>query len=46
MIQTDKDGKAKVTFFNSDAQTEVNIRVEGMTPTGALGVGTGKFRIE
>jgi hypothetical protein len=46
MVQTDKDGKAKVTFFNSDAQTEVNIRVEGMTSTGALGVGAGRFKIE
>lgn len=46
MIQTDKDGKAKVTFFNSDAQTEVNIRVEGTTPTGFLGVGVGRFKIE
>lgn len=46
MIQTDKDGKAKVTFFNSDAKTDVNIRVEGMTAMGALGVGTGKFKIE
>ena len=46
MVQTDKDGKAKVTFFNSDAQTEVTIRVEGMTPLGAMGVGGGKFKIE
>lgn len=46
MVQTDKDGKAKVTFFNSDAQTEVDIRVEGMTPTGFLGVGVGRFKIE
>jgi TonB-dependent SusC/RagA subfamily outer membrane receptor len=46
MVQTDKDGKAKVTFFNSDAQTEVNIRVEGMTPAGDLGVGAGRFKIE
>ncbi len=35
MVKTDKEGKAKVTFFNSDAQTEINIRVEGITDYGA-----------
>ncbi|MFN8348704.1 MAG: TonB-dependent receptor plug domain-containing protein [Spirosomataceae bacterium] len=46
MVQTDKAGKARVTFFTSDAQTEVNIQVEGMTPVGALGTGTAKFKVE
>ena len=46
MVQTDKAGKVKVTFFNSDAKTEVNIRVEGMTALGALGVGLGRFKVE
>jgi TonB-dependent SusC/RagA subfamily outer membrane receptor len=46
LVQTDKEGKAKVTFFNSDAQTEVQIRVEGITPLGASGVGNGKYKVE
>lgn len=46
LVQTDKDGKAKITFFNSDAQTEVQIRVEGITPLGVSGVGNGKYKVE
>lgn len=45
MIQTDKDGKAKVSFFASDAQTDVKIRVEGMNSTGVLGVKERTFKV-
>jgi TonB-dependent SusC/RagA subfamily outer membrane receptor len=45
MIQTDKEGKAKVSFFASDAQTEVKVRLEGMNATGALGVKESTFKV-
>lgn len=46
MIQTDKDGKASMTFFNTDAQTEVNILVEGMTSIGTFGTATGHYKVQ
>jgi len=45
MVQTGKDGKAKVTFFTSDAQTEVKIRVEGMSPLGAFATKETNFKV-
>ena len=45
MIQTDKDGKAKVSFFTSDAKTDVKVRVEGMNSTGAMGVKESTFKV-
>ncbi len=38
MIETDREGKAKVSFFTSDAQTNLHLRVEGMTANGLFGV--------
>jgi len=45
-IKTDKDGKAKVSFFATDAQTTLNLQIEGMTPTGMMGVGKGNVTIQ
>ena len=39
MIQTDEEGKATVSFFTSDAKTNLRIRVEGATLDGRPGVG-------
>jgi hypothetical protein len=33
-IKTDANGKAKFTFFNSDAETKVNISLEGLSTKG------------
>lgn len=33
-IKTDANGKAKFTFFNTDAETKVNIHLEGLSSTG------------
>ncbi|GAB2534487.1 TonB-dependent receptor plug domain-containing protein [Spirosoma aerophilum] len=46
MIQTDKDGKATVSFFASDAKTTVRIRVEGATVSGMPGVGKTTIRVD
>lgn len=46
MIQTDKEGKAKMTFFTSDAQTQLNLRVEGMTPKGQFGAATTQLKVQ
>ena len=45
-IPTDADGKATVSFFTSDAKTDLRIRVEGATFTGMPGVGKRKIRVE
>ncbi len=46
MIQTDKGGKAKMSFFTSDAQTILNLRVEGMTPKGQFGATTTQLKAQ
>lgn len=33
-IRTDANGKASITFFNTDAQTKVNVNLEGISSTG------------
>lgn len=33
-IRTDANGKASITFFNTDATTKVNINLEGISSTG------------
>lgn len=37
MIRTDKNGKASVSYFNTDAQTTVKIHIEGITNSGLMG---------
>ena len=46
MIQTNAGGKADVTFFASDAKTNLRLRAEGVTPGGMPGVGRGSVRVE
>ncbi|ADB39219.1 TonB-dependent receptor plug [Spirosoma linguale DSM 74] len=46
MIQTDQDGKATVSFFTSDAKTNLRIRAEGLTRSGMPGVGDARVRVE
>ena len=46
MIQTNAEGKATVSFFTSDAKTDLRIRVEGATMGGQPGVGQGRVRVE
>lgn len=33
-IKTDANGKASITYFNTDAQTKVNVNLEGISSTG------------
>lgn len=44
LIQTNQEGKAKVTFFTSDAKSTIQLKVEGMTSVGKMGVGQGQFK--
>lgn len=37
VVETDKNGKAKVEFYNSDANTTFRIMAEGISATGLLG---------
>ncbi|SOD97863.1 TonB-dependent receptor plug domain-containing protein [Spirosoma fluviale] len=46
MIQTGQDGKATVSFFTSDAKTDLRVRAEGLTRSGMPGVGNGRVRVE
>jgi len=45
MVRTGADGKATVSFFTSDAKTDLRIRVEGATPEGKPGVGQAIVRV-
>lgn len=46
MIQTDAEGKATISFFTSDAKTNLRIQVEGATFAGMPGVGKRKIRVD
>uniref|UniRef100_UPI003F6F2820 TonB-dependent receptor plug domain-containing protein n=1 Tax=Dyadobacter sp. TaxID=1914288 RepID=UPI003F6F2820 len=37
MVKTDKNGKAKIRYFNSDATTSVDVRVEALSTGGSPG---------
>ena len=44
-VQTDKNGKATVSFFTSDDTQNAKILVEGIDGTGKIGVGKGSFKV-
>ncbi len=46
MIQTNAEGKATVSFFTSDAKTNVRLRAEGATIEGMPGLGKASLQIE
>ncbi|MVM31352.1 TonB-dependent receptor plug domain-containing protein [Spirosoma sp. HMF4905] len=46
MIQTDVEGKATVSFFTSDAKTDIRLRAEGITIGGMPGVGRAVVKVE
>ena len=46
MIQTDAAGKATVSFFTSDAKTNIRFRAEGITASGMSGMGQTSVRVE
>ena len=37
MVRTDKEGKAKVSYFNTDAKTTISVHAQGLTWTGQAG---------
>ncbi|GAB3889598.1 Plug domain-containing protein [Spirosoma agri] len=46
LIQTNADGKATISFFTSDAKTELRVRAEGITMSGMPGMSRGVLRVE
>lgn len=46
MIQTNAEGKATVSFFTSDAKTNVRLRAEGATVDGMPGIGKAYLSVE
>jgi hypothetical protein len=42
-IVTNEQGKAKVTFYNHDPESIIQLQVEGMTKTGLVGIGSAKY---
>ncbi|MFN8354263.1 MAG: TonB-dependent receptor plug domain-containing protein [Spirosomataceae bacterium] len=45
-LRTDEQGKASVTFWNSDAQALINLHVQGFSRQGTLGVGHHSYRVQ
>ena len=39
VVKTDKNGKATISFYTSDEKTTFRVRMEGIIPTGKIGVG-------
>ncbi|NIJ50862.1 TonB-dependent receptor plug domain-containing protein [Dyadobacter arcticus] len=45
MLRTDRNGKAKLTYFNSDAATNVEIRAEVLSTYGLPGFGKSSYLV-
>lgn len=45
-IILDENGEAFVEFYNSDRNTWVNLKIEGVSTAGLVGSGTGGYRID
>lgn len=45
-IILDENGEAFVEFYNSDRNTWVNLKIEGVSTTGLVGTGVGGYRID
>ncbi len=45
-IFTDKNGKATVSFWNSDAKTTVNVIIEGFSNIGKVGYGAAAYEVK
>lgn len=45
LLRTDKNGKAKFSYFNTDANTNVTIHAEALTAWGIPGSGEGSYSI-
>jgi TonB-dependent SusC/RagA subfamily outer membrane receptor len=45
MLRTDKSGKARFSYFNTDANTNVTIRAEALTAWGIPGSGEGGYSV-
>jgi TonB-dependent SusC/RagA subfamily outer membrane receptor len=44
-IKTDSNGKATVSFWNTDAKSNVNVTVEGISQTGRMGVASCSYKV-
>lgn len=45
IVITDENGRAAVTFFTADVASRYRILIEGITPDGYPGTGTGTFEV-
>ncbi|KAA0990660.1 TonB-dependent receptor plug domain-containing protein [Dyadobacter aurulentus] len=45
MLKTDKNGKVRLQYYNSDAATTVDIRVEALSATGLPGFGKSTYSV-
>lgn len=45
LIKTDAKGEAQVTFFNADLASTIDIKVEGISLDGALGIGERSYKV-
>jgi hypothetical protein len=46
MINTNKEGKARISYFNTDAQTNMKIHIEGITDNGLMGSGNESYLVK
>ncbi len=46
MISTNAEGKANVSYFNTDAETSMKIRIEGLSTNGLMGVGGSGYSVK
>jgi hypothetical protein len=46
MIRTNSEGKASVSYFNTDAQTNMRIHIEGISSDGLMGSGNSSYLVK
>ncbi|MFD1817470.1 TonB-dependent outer membrane receptor, SusC/RagA subfamily, signature region [Pseudarcicella hirudinis] len=46
VVKTNKEGKAKVIYWNTDAGTMVDVKIEGFSSEGKIGTGTLKYQVK
>lgn len=45
-LVTNDQGKAKVTFYNHDPESIIQLHLEGITKTGRVGIGSARYEIK
>lgn len=46
VVKTDENGKASISFYTSDATNKINVNMQGVAPTGKIGVNVIEYSVK